>query len=52
MKQRERLEQSWFASLLVEDVPPGASGASSEVSTLAYVDFLCHLHKEIRNLLV
>uniref|UniRef100_H2ZC33 Protein transport protein Sec24C n=1 Tax=Ciona savignyi TaxID=51511 RepID=H2ZC33_CIOSA len=42
VRQRDKLEP-WFKHLLVED--RGASGSSS------YVDFLCHMHKEIRALL-
>jgi len=42
IRQRDKLEP-FFKHFLVED--QGTSGASS------YVDFLCHMHKEIRNLL-
>lgn len=42
VRQRDELEP-WFNHFLVED--KGSNGFSS------YVDFLCHIHKEIRNLL-
>jgi len=42
VRQRDKLEP-WFKHFLVED--RGAGGAAS------YVDFLCHMHKEIRTLL-
>jgi len=42
IRQRDKLEPV-FMQYLVED--RGSSGSSS------YVDFLCHIHKEIRNLL-
>uniref|UniRef100_F6XHQ2 Protein transport protein Sec24C n=1 Tax=Ciona intestinalis TaxID=7719 RepID=F6XHQ2_CIOIN len=42
VRQRDKLEP-WFKHLLAED--RGAGGATS------YVDFLCHMHKEIRALL-
>ncbi|XP_061196580.1 protein transport protein Sec24C-like isoform X2 [Saccostrea echinata] len=42
VRQRDKLEP-WFNHFLVED--KGHSGSAS------YVDFLCHIHKEIRNLL-
>jgi len=42
IKQREKLEP-WFKHFLVED--RGLGGSAS------YVDFLCHMHKEIRSLL-
>ncbi|CAK8671061.1 unnamed protein product [Clavelina lepadiformis] len=42
VRQRDKLEP-WFRHFLVED--RGAGGAAS------YVDFLCHMHKEIRTLL-
>eukprot|EP00058_Branchiostoma_floridae_P016439 XP_002601927.1 hypothetical protein BRAFLDRAFT_59653 [Branchiostoma floridae] len=42
VRQRDKLEP-WFQHFLVED--KGLYGGAS------YVDFLCHMHKEIRNLL-
>jgi hypothetical protein len=42
VRQRDKLEP-WFNHFLVED--KGQNGSAS------YVDFLCHIHKEIRNLL-
>ena len=42
VRQRDKLEP-WFHHFLVED--KGLNGSAS------YVDFLCHIHKEIRNLL-
>lgn len=42
IRQRDKLEP-WFNHFMAED--KGANGSSS------YVDFLCHIHKEIRNLL-
>ncbi|GAB1598001.1 protein transport protein Sec24C-like isoform X2 [Argonauta hians] len=42
VRQRDKLEP-WFNHFLVED--KGLNGSAS------YVDFLCHIHKEIRNLL-
>lgn len=42
VRQRDKLEP-WFNHFLVED--KGDNGSSS------YVDFLCHIHKEIRNIL-
>ncbi|XP_076459281.1 protein transport protein Sec24C-like [Babylonia areolata] len=42
VRQRDKLEP-WFNHFLVED--KGMNGSSS------YVDFLCHIHKEIRNIL-
>lgn len=42
VRQRDKLEP-WFNHFLVEDKGMG-SGSS-------YVDFLCHIHKEIRNIL-
>lgn len=42
VRQRDKLEP-WFNHFLVED--KGSNGSAS------YVDFLCHIHKEIRNLL-
>ncbi|KAL5018898.1 hypothetical protein ScPMuIL_004620 [Solemya velum] len=42
VRQRDKLEP-WFCHFLVED--KGLNGSAS------YVDFLCHIHKEIRNLL-
>ncbi|KAL3875828.1 hypothetical protein ACJMK2_033741 [Sinanodonta woodiana] len=42
VRQRDNLEP-WFNHFLVED--KGLAGSAS------YVDFLCHIHKEIRNLL-
>lgn len=42
VRQRDKLEP-WFNHFLVED--KGINGTAS------YVDFLCHIHKEIRNLL-
>ena len=42
VRQRDKLEP-WFNHFLVED--KGINGSAS------YVDFLCHIHKEIRNLL-
>lgn len=42
VRQREKLEPV-FKHFLVED--RGTDGSAS------YVDFLCHMHKEIRNLL-
>jgi protein transport protein SEC24 len=42
VRQRDKLEPV-FQQLLVED--RGSNGSAS------YVDFLCHIHKEIRNLL-
>ncbi|ESO85828.1 hypothetical protein LOTGIDRAFT_221280 [Lottia gigantea] len=42
VRQRDKLE-SWFNHFLVED--KGLNGSAS------YVDFLCHIHKEIRNIL-
>ncbi|XP_013388768.1 protein transport protein Sec24C isoform X1 [Lingula anatina] len=42
VRQRDKLEP-WFMHYMVED--KGSNGTSS------YVDFLCHIHKEIRNLL-
>ncbi|XP_014770483.1 protein transport protein Sec24C isoform X1 [Octopus bimaculoides] len=42
VRQRDKLEP-WFNHFLVED--KGMNGSAS------YVDFLCHIHKEIRNLL-
>lgn len=43
VRQRDKLEP-WFKHYIVED-----KGFHS--SHLSYVDFLCHVHKEIRNLL-
>ena len=42
VRQRDKLEP-WFNHFLVED--KGLNGSAS------YVDFLCHIHKEIRNIL-
>lgn len=42
VRQRDKL-QSWFEHFLVED--KSLNGGSS------YVDFLCHIHKEIRSIL-
>jgi len=42
IRQRDKLEP-WFKHFLVED--RGLGGSAS------YVDFLCHMHKEIRSLL-
>ena len=42
IRQRDKLEP-WFNHFMAED--KGTNGSSS------YVDFLCHIHKEIRNLL-
>lgn len=42
IRQRDKLEP-WFNHFMAED--KGANGSSS------YVDFLCHIHKEIRNLM-
>ena len=42
VRQRDTLE-AWFRHFLVEDKGSNASPS--------YVDFLCHMHKEIRNLL-
>ncbi|XP_033126198.1 protein transport protein Sec24C-like, partial [Anneissia japonica] len=42
VRQRDALE-GWFRHFLVEDKGSNA--------TASYVDFLCHMHKEIRNLL-
>ncbi|XP_046354960.1 protein transport protein Sec24C-like [Haliotis rufescens] len=42
IRQRDKLEP-WFNHFLVED--KGLNGSAS------YVDFLCHIHKEIRNIL-
>ncbi|XP_055954647.1 protein transport protein Sec24C [Patella vulgata] len=42
VRQRDKLE-AWFNHFLVED--KGLNGSAS------YVDFLCHIHKEIRNIL-
>lgn len=42
IRSRDKLEP-WFNHFMAED--KGANGSSS------YVDFLCHIHKEIRNIL-
>ncbi|CAH1795236.1 unnamed protein product [Owenia fusiformis] len=42
VRQRDKLDP-WFHHFLVED--KGTNGTAS------YVDFLCHIHKEIRNIL-
>jgi len=42
VRQRDKLEP-WFNHFLVED-----KGLNNSAS---YVDFLCHIHKEIRTLL-
>ena len=43
VRQRDKLEP-WFKHYLVED-------KGFHANQLSYVDFLCHVHKEIRNLL-
>lgn len=43
VRQRDKLEP-WFKHYIVEDT-------GFNTSHLSYVDFLCHVHKEIRNIL-
>ena len=43
VRQKDKLEP-WFRHYVVED-------KGFNASHLSYVDFLCHVHKEIRNLL-
>ena len=43
VRQRDKLEP-WFKHFLVED-------KGMDASSYSYVDFLCIMHKEIRNLL-
>ena len=43
VRQRDKIEP-WFKHYIVED-------KGFHASHLSYVDFLCHVHREIRNLL-
>lgn len=43
VRQRDKLEP-WLKHYLVED-------KGFHAQQMSYVDFLCHIHKEIRNLL-
>lgn len=49
VKQRDKLDILFRHYLCEDRAAPGASGASSD--NFSYVDFLCHMHKEIRALL-
>ncbi len=51
VRQREKLDVL-FRHYLVEDRSGGQSSAAGDVgANFSYVDFLCHMHKEIRALL-
>jgi len=49
VRQRDKLDILFRHYLCEDRSSPGASGSSSE--NFSYVDFLCHMHKEIRALL-
>ena len=49
VRQRDKLDILFRHYLCEDRAAPGASGVSSE--NFSYVDFLCHMHKEIRALL-
>ena len=49
VRQRDKLDILFRHYLCEDRAAPGASGNSSE--NFSYVDFLCHMHKEIRALL-
>merc|ERR1719323_890145 len=49
VRQRDKLDILFRHYLCEDKAAPGASGAS--IDNFSYVDFLCHMHKEIRALL-
>ena len=49
VRQRDKLDILFRHYLCEDRSSPSASGSSSE--NFSYVDFLCHMHKEIRALL-